>query len=210
MRVSAEINTDERFRGRSVSQERPTANLDLSYDGPAGLYAGLAGAGVASAHDGPQFLSVREYAGFARRLSGGPTLDLGLTHAHYSEYYGGRDGTEYTEAYVGLIARRATARLYYSPSYFSGHDKSLYGEIETAIHPAPKWRVSAHAGVLTRLQGDSPAGVQPTQFDWRLGLTRAVRSFEVELAWSGAGPDKPPYARDQGRSGLALALRRDF
>lgn len=193
-----------------MSQERPTASLDLAYDGPGGIYAGIAGAGVATAHDGLQALSLREYAGYAKRLNGGPTVDLGLTHAAYTEYYGGRDGTEYSEIYAGLIARHFTARLYYSPSYFSGHDKSLYGELETAVRPARSWRLSAHAGVLTRLQGDSPAGVRPTQFDWRVGLARAVRSFELELAWSGAGPDKPPYARYQSRSGLVLALRRDF
>lgn len=193
-----------------MSQGQPTASLDLAYDGSSGVYAGIAGVAVATSHDGLQALSLSEYAGYAKRLSSGPTLDLGLTHASYSEYYGGRDRTGYSELYAGLIARHVTARLYYSPSYFSGHEQTLYSEVESAVRPARDWRLSAHAGMLTRLQGSEPARVGRTQFDWRVGLARAVRSFEVEVAWSGAGPDKPPYARDRSRSGLVLALRRDF
>lgn len=210
MRISGEIASDARFRGRSVSEERPVASLDLSYDTASGAYGGINGAGVATSHHGLQPLTLREYLGYATRLNGGPTLDLGLTHAAYTEYYGGHGGTQYSEVYAGLAVRRFTTRLSYSPSYFGAHTRTLYGEIDSAVQPARNWRLSAHAGILTRLGGAAPAGVRPTQFDWRLGLATTVRSFEVELAWSGAGPDYAPNGRGQGRSGLALALRRDF
>jgi uncharacterized protein (TIGR02001 family) len=207
VRASAEIASDARFRGRSVSENQPVAGLDVAYDAASGLYAGVAGDIAATSHHGVQPLSVREYAGWAHRLDAGPTLDLGLTHANYTEYYGGQGATQYGEAYVGVTARRLTARLSYSPSYFGSRIRTLYGEVASAVQPAPNWRLSAHAGVLTRVGGASPApGVGPTQYDWRVGLARAIRSFQVELAWSGAGPD----AVYGSRSGLVLALRRDF
>lgn len=210
VRISSEIASDARYRGRSVSEERPTGNLDLSYDTAAGAYGGIAGAVVATSHHGLQPLTLREYVGYATRLDAGPALDLGATHVAYTEYYGGHGGTQYSEVYAGLISRRLKARLSYSPSYFGGHARTLYGEVASAVQPARNWRLSVHAGVLTRLGGPAPAGLRPTQYDWRLGLATAVRSFEVELAWSGAGPDYAPYARGDSRSALVLALRRDF
>lgn len=206
-RVSAELASEARFRGRAVSDNQPVAGLDLAYDAASGVYAGIAGDLAATSHHGLQPLTLREYAGWARRLAAGPTIDLGLTHAAYTEYYGGRGATQYSEVYAGVSARRLTARLSYSPSYFGSHVRTLYGEVDSAAQPARNWRLSAHAGVLTRLGGQSPPpGVRPTQYDWRLGLATAVRSFQVELAWSGAGPD----AVYGSRSGLVLALRRDF
>ena len=196
-----------RFRGRSLSKERPVASLDLSYDAASGAYAGIAGAGVATSHDGLQGLTLREYLGYATRLNGGPTLDLGVTHAAYTEYYGGRSGTQYSEVYAGLAARSFTTRLSYSPSYFGSRTQTLYGEIGTAVQPARNWRLSAHAGLLTRVSGEATAAsLRRPKYDWRLGLATAIRSFQVELAWSDAGPD----AVRGYRSALVLALRRDF
>jgi len=196
-----------RFRGRSLSKERPVASLDLSYDAASGAYAGIAGAGVATSHDGLQGLTLREYLGYATRLNGGPTLDLGVTHAAYTEYYGGRSGTQYSEVYAGLAARSFTTRLSYSPSYFGSRTQTLYGEIGTAVQPARNWRLSAHAGLLTRVSGEATAAsLRRPKYDWRLGLATAIRSFQVELAWSGVGPD----AVRGDRSALVLALRRDF
>lgn len=207
VRVSAELATDARYRGRSVSENQPVGGLDIAYDTASGLYAGAAGQMVATAQDGLQPLTLREYLGFARRLDAGPTVDLGLTHAAYSEYYGGQGATQYNEAYVGLTLRRLTARLSYSPSYFGNHVRTLYGEVDSSVQPARLWRLNVHAGLLSRVGGaPPPQSRRPTQYDWRIGLARAIRSFQVELAWSGAGPD----AAYGTRSGLVLALRRDF
>ena len=207
VRVSAELASEARFRGRSVSDNQPVAGLDLSYDATSGVYAGIAGDLVATAHNGVQPLTLREYAGWARRLDNGPTIDLGLTHANYTEYYGPRRAAHYSEIYAGVSVRRVTGRLSYSPSYFGREVRTLYGEVDSAVQPARNWRLSAHAGVLARVGGAPlPPTYRPMQYDWRLGLTRAVRGFQIELAWSGAGPD----AAYGSRSGVVLALRRDF
>ena len=205
------IASDDRFRGRSVSQGRPVASVDLAYDAADGAYVGFAASGVVSRHDGAQFLSAQEYAGYVTRLPAGPRLDVGVTHLNYTEYYSGDETTQYTELYAGLITDRFTTRLYYSPDYFGRRNSTLYGEIETAVRPARNLRLTAHAGMLAYLTGSRPEGRKSSEYDWRVGLTTLVRGFEVELAWSGAGPDRDYYAgAPRSRSGVAVALRRSF
>jgi uncharacterized protein (TIGR02001 family) len=210
LRGSVAIVSDDRFRGRSVSAGRPALSLDLVYDAPNGLYGGLAASGVASRRDGLQPLSLQEYVGYARRLPAGPTLDLGATHTNYSEYYHDARATAYTELYAGLVTRRFVTHLYYSPDYFGRDLETLYGEVDTAVRPGRGWRLSAHVGVLGYLS--SPPGfAAAVQYDWRLGVATAVKGFELEAAWSGAGPAPGFYAgAARGRSGAALALRRRF
>jgi uncharacterized protein (TIGR02001 family) len=212
VRTTIDIESDDRYRGRSVSQGRPTAGLDLSYDAPGGAYVGAAVTVVAARHEGLQVLAGQAYAGYVARLPQGPSLDLGVTQTHYSEYYSGGEETDFTEVYAGLITRRFSTRLYYSPNYFGRHQATLYGEADTAFRPAPKWRVSAHAGVLTRISGAPIMPDQPvTEYDWRVGLSRSVLGCEAELAWSGAGPGRDYYGGEsRSRSGVVVALRRSF
>jgi uncharacterized protein (TIGR02001 family) len=211
VRATVTVSSDDRFRGRSISQDRPTAGIDVTYDASSGLYAGLAATAVVARHDGVQLLGAQEYAGYVVRLTDGPSVDLGVTHSNYTEYYNGLKGTGYTEVYAGLITNRFSTRLYYSPNYFGRGTQTLYGEVNTAVRPARSLRLTAHAGVLTYLSGQLPPSVKPTQFDWRLGLATAIRSFEVEFSWSGARPTPEAYGgAPRGHSGVALALRRTF
>ena len=211
VRTTVAIASDQRFRGRSVSEGRPTASLDVSYDAPGGAYVGVTGTLVAARHDGVRPLTVQEYAGYVTRLPAGPSLDLGVTHANYSEYYGGRRAAQYTELYAGVITQRLASHVYYSPDYFGHGYATVYGELDTAVRPARGWRLSAHAGVLTIVSGRAPADYRPTQYDWRLGLATSLRSVEVEFSWSGAGPDRDYYdGEPRPRSGPSLRLSRSF
>jgi uncharacterized protein (TIGR02001 family) len=211
VRTTVAIASDERFRGRSVSEGRPVVSADVSYDAPGGAYVGVTGTLVAARHDGPEPLALQAYAGYAARLPAGPSLDLGVTHSNYTEYYGGGRATQYTELYAGLITSRFASHLYYSPNYFGDGYATLYGELDTAVRPARGWRLSAHAGVLNILGGSKPPEIRSTQYDWRLGLATAVRSLDVELSWSGAGPDRDYYGgAPRSRSGVSLRLSRTF
>lgn len=209
--VTGHLVTEERYRGRSVSQGRPAVGLDVAYDAANGTYLGLAASAVFARHEGPRPLALQEYAGYVVRLPAGPSLDLGLTHSDYAEYYSGEASAHYTELYAGLITRRLATRLSYSPNYFGRGQRTLYAEVDTAVQPARNWRLSAHAGLLGRLGGGAAPQTKPTQYDWRLGLATALRSFDVELSWSGAGPSPGYYAgAPRSRSGVALALKRGF
>jgi uncharacterized protein (TIGR02001 family) len=211
VQATVAVASDDRFRGRSVSQGRPTASLDISYDAQNGGYLGLEAAVVAAAHEGVRLLRVQEYAGYAVRLPAGPSLDAGVSHTDYTDYYSGDGSAAYTELYAGVVTRRFATHLYYSPDYFGRHDATLYGEVDTALRPAPGWRLSAHAGLLSLLSGARYAEVKPTQYDWRLGLAKSLRRFEIELSWSGAGPNPDYYGGEpRARSGAVVALKCAF
>jgi uncharacterized protein (TIGR02001 family) len=211
VRTTIALESDDRYRGRSVSQARPVASLDLSYDAAGGAYAGAAVTVVAARHEGLQLLSGQVYAGYVARLPQGPSLDLGVTETHYSEYYSGEKEADFTELYAGLITRQFSTRLYYSPNYFGRHQSTLYAEADTAFRPGRDWSLTAHAGVLTRVGGMSFPGEYATEYDWRLGVSKALFGCEAEVAWSGAGPGRDYYGGEpRSRSGVVVALRRSF
>jgi uncharacterized protein (TIGR02001 family) len=207
---TATLASDDRYRGRSVSQGRPTAGLDLTFNADSGLYAGAALNVVAARHEGLRVLSVQEYAGFAKPLPAGPSLDFGVTHTDYSEYYSGQSPTHYSELFAGVITSRFASHLYFSPNYFGSGAHTLYGEVDTAVRPARNLRLSLHGGLLSYLSY-RPLGRRPVQYDGRVGLTTTVRGFEVEVAGTVAGPDPDLYGREpHGRAGVLVALRRRF
>lgn len=199
--ASASVWSDDIFRGASLSDGRPVATLDLSYDHPTGAYIGGSVTGVLTAHSGPRWLSIQGYAGYAPRLSADLTADVGVTYAQYTEYYAGRSEATYGEAYVGLTSGRVSSRLYYSPRYFGARRQTLYAELEGAVQPKPNWRLTWRVGMLTPLGG----GSHPL-LDWRLGLSREVRGFDLQLALSGAQHERGAYDRARVPRGTALVV----
>lgn len=192
-----------------MSEGHPTASLELTYDAKSGLYGGVGVRGVADA--GPHFLSAEAYLGYVHRLPSGPSLDLGVTHWVYSEYYRGEGGAQFSEAYVGLITRRFATHLYYSPSYFGSHLSTLYGEVDSAVQLAPRWRLTGHVGLLGITAGPLPAGISNVQYDARLGVSRAIGAFDAEFALTTAGPDPDFYeGRTRGRQGVMFRISRRF
>ena len=94
-----------------------------------------------------------------------------------------------------LAADRIATRLYFSPDYFHPGVATLYGEVEAALQPSPKWRISAHVGALAYLSAPDAYRVsRVTRYDWRLGVARQLGSFELHAALSGGGPGKEYYS----------------
>lgn len=211
VRATGVIASDDRFRGHSVSEGRPVASLDLAYDASNGAYAGVTTTGYARPRGGPDLLAVQGYAGYVARLAAGPAIDVGVTHASYPGDSAGHNTGRYSEVYAGLVTRRFATHLHYSPDYFAAGRATLYGEIDSSVSPAPNWRISGHAGVLNVMRGPLGPGWRRLQYDWRIGVARALGGFDVQLAWAGAGPDPDYYGgRAHGRSGLVASLTRLF
>jgi uncharacterized protein (TIGR02001 family) len=205
------VASDEIYRGRSLSQGQPVASLDLSLDAASGFYGGASVTGVATRVDGTQLLGARQYAGYARRIAPDVTMDVGLTNAHYTDYYSGENAVDYAEAYVGLAGRNLSARIAYAPDYFEQGIGSLYGEANGAWRLDDAWRVSLHGGLLVLVGSALPPFAARTQFDWRVGIAWRVIGFDVQLAWSGAGPHADYYAGGyQGQSTLVLGVSHAF
>jgi uncharacterized protein (TIGR02001 family) len=190
---SLSFQTDDYFRGRSLSEGRPVATLSLSYDDASGFYAAGAATGVATRRDGVKLLGFQENLGFARKIGTGPTIDVGLTNANYSDYFSGGYHAEYREAYVGLITEHLSTHIHYSPHYFRGGISTLYADADGVLRPLPLWRLTGHVGVLTQLDGPRPTGEPRTRYDWRVGLGRRLGPLDLQLAWTQGGPERDYY-----------------
>ena len=190
---SVDVESDYRYRGYSLSAGEPVVTGELGYDDKSGLYANLSVTGQLA--DGGRFLGVEGNIGYAKRLSPTVSIDAGVRHTHYDPSYDGGVSRNYTEAYIGVAAGRIASRLYFSPNYFHAGVATLYGEVEGALQPSPKWRLSAHVGALGYLATPYAYPVnRVTRYDWRLGVARQLGSFELHAALSGGGPGKEYYS----------------
>ena len=197
---SIAAESDYRFRGASLTAERPTAGVHISFDHASGLY--LNGSTTAVYRpDGPDLFNIQGNAGYSKRLTATVSVDGGVVHSRY-RWPTGLSGHR-NEAYLGLHAGNFAARISYSPHYFQEGVSVLYGEAEAAFQPAPGWRLSARAGLLNFL--DAPAPMDGTgRHDWRISVSRQWSALEVHSALSGGGPDRGTHGATALTAGVSL------
>jgi uncharacterized protein (TIGR02001 family) len=176
---SVTLASDYRFRGISLSQGRPAAQAEVSYDHASGWYAGLFGSNVRFLDDPGREAQAVGYAGYSRRLRGGLSVDAG---ADYSTFSGG-DGYNYAELHAGLTAEEFNARLYYSPDYFGAGARTLYAELNGSHRLADKIRLIGHAGVLRSLSvASGQSSRERAHLDWLAGAELLLQPFKLQLA----------------------------
>jgi uncharacterized protein (TIGR02001 family) len=209
--ASVAAESDDRLRGVSISGGDPVVSVNLAYDHASGFYGGVSATAVITAHDGWEMLGDVVYAGYAGRLDGQTSWDVGASNSNVSVYPDIAYRYNYTEAYAGITRNGLSAHVYYSPRYLGGGAPTLYGEVNGVWRPAQRWRLFAHAGVLTALGGGVPTYSGRTQFDGRLGVAREFGRCEVHLAWTttSAGPHFPPDY-PQSRNALVLGAAYNF
>lgn len=200
------IASEDRFRGRPISGERPIATAQIAYDDAGGAYAGISATVVATRQDGIQPLRTVQFAGYAHRTRSGLVVDAGITNRVYSRYFTGEYAETFTEAYVGLVGRRTAARVYVSPDYDGRGGASGYGEVDALVFERGRLSASAHVGVLLPPPEAPQRRIQP-ELDWRLGATRTFGRFAVSAQWLGSGPD---HETRRWQHGLVLGARRVF
>lgn len=183
--------SQQQLRGYSLSAGHPVARADLSYDDPSGFYAAVSGAVVYSNEYGVKPLDLQENIGFARQLSAGPAIDVGIHKTNYTRYSSEGRSIGYTEAYAGLIGKVVSTRIYVSPNYFYSDTWRGYGEVEAGIRLLRKLSLSGHVGVSVPLNRNR--WWYPTQYDWRVGAAREVGRATLHLDLSGGGPGKDYY-----------------
>ncbi|MGJ7509231.1 TorF family putative porin [Variovorax sp. GT1P44] len=200
--------TDYRYRGVSLSDERPTLSLSLAHDDPSGWYGGASLTGV-SLYPSQRELQVLGYAGYAGRFSERLGWEAGGTFVHY----GGDSRYDFGEAFAGLSGERWNTRLHYAPDYFGSGTRTVYGEVNLGIPLSPITRATAHLGYLARVGGArSPTTASGSNLDGSVGLAVARDAWEVRLDWIGGGRSgfyPTAYGRAAG-SALVLSASLSF
>lgn len=178
---SVVLASDDRFRGISLTQEKPSLRLSLSYDGESGGYGGASLATVRP-RPGLTRASLTTFAGYTAPLGRAWRWDAGVTYTHEM----GNARWDYGEGYAGISGDAGTLRLSYSPSYYGSGAATLYAEFDTAWPLAPAWRALLHAGALSRRDGED--GVR---IDLRIGAALHAGGADWQLAWVGATREGP-------------------
>ncbi len=199
------VASDDRFRGQTVSGDRPIGTATLAYDDVRGLYAGISATVVATRDSGVRPHRSVQYVGYARRLSGALTFDIGITNRVYSRFFTGDYARRLTEAYFGLIGRRVQSHLYLTPDYDGRGGEAAYVDVNATLVEHGPWSLAGHGGVLTPPR--DPGRPRFIELDWRLGVARRFDRLAITVQWAGNGPN-----HDSGRwqSGLILGARRSF
>lgn len=202
------VASEDKFRGHSLSRRRPVASVELSYDDRSGVYAGAAATAVATADAGVRPLTLHLNAGYARRIGTQATLDLGFVRSDRSRFTNGGSVRHYDEVYVGVIRGDIAGHVYYSPDYLEAGRSTIYADVDAGRPLGSHWRLSAHGGVL--VQFSRPLG-EPTQYDWRLGLSRQIGRFDVQAGVTGGGPGPDFFVgEERARTSLVLGVSRAF
>ena len=209
--ASASVVSEYWLRAFPVSGGKPAASLNLSYDHKSGFYAGGSAIAEDTAGGGVEMLGFMEYAGYARRVGQGLTLDGGVFNTDLDRYTAGRKiPLKYTEAYAGATWRSLTARAYYSPNYLRDHVHTVYLDLSGAVRPRDNWRLFAHGGALLPVNDLARANVR-RRYDLRAGIAREFKRAEVSLAWTYTGPPTVrPGAPPPNRGAVVLGAAYFF
>ena len=182
--ASVTVVSDYRFRGVSLSDEQPSAQLNFTYDNYDGWYAGATLAGVKLAHSSPQG-QVLTYFGYARREASGLSWETGATVVGFTD----DSDYSYGEVYAGFSTSFWNARLYFSPDYYGLGERTGYAELNAQYPLNASVRLFGHVGGLGAL-----GGAHGTRVDTRAGASVGMDRWELAVTWGAVVGSVRPYA----------------
>ncbi|MFC5524841.1 TorF family putative porin [Rhodanobacter ginsengisoli] len=183
---SVALVSDYRFRGVSLSDERPAAQLALAYDQRDGWYAGMLASTVRPS--GTLRTQLLTYLGLARPLGAGLDWEAGVDYASIV----GEGRYDYSEAYVGLSTEHYSGRLYYTPHDFGQPSPALYATIDRHWQLTDRLRLLGHLGLLRR-NGHADDESSHYRADARAGLGMTWRDYHLQLFWTIVHGSDAPY-----------------
>lgn len=209
--VGVSLQSDSRFRGRSLSDGKPVVGLDITYDHRSGLYLGGSAAAIVTTGPRAGLMSAQGYAGYSTRNARGRAFDIGIVGYHYTPNFSGNTKSIYAEMFAGTSFKDVSAYLRYAPRYFGRDASTLYADVGVSKRLSETWHVRAHLGYLQQIAGPNAFGGRRAKYDVRLGVAREIGRSEVEAAFVGAGPGGRYFAGDwQGRRAIIATFKRGF
>jgi len=175
---NATIVSDYRYRGVSLSQGKPEAQVDVDYDSSNGWYAGMLASGVKLGYtESEQYVA---YAGYSGKFLSGLNWEAGASNVRFA----GKPEYNYIEEFVGLTSDHFNGRIYFSPSYFDQETRSIYAELNAAYSLQDNFQLLAHIGLLHYLTiSDESTSETASRYDGRIGVNTKVADWNIQLAW---------------------------
>jgi uncharacterized protein (TIGR02001 family) len=206
---SVSVVSDYRYRGISLTGNDPALQGTIDYDDPSGFYAGAFASNVKFAFSSGREAQLLSFAGYARQLPSGLTIDAGVDYSLFSRTH----DYDYPEIYCGFASGNISGRVYYSPRYFGRFGDAVYGEVNVAQPLTDKVRLVAHGGVLhSSYENAYAASTSRATFDGRIAVSFDVDGFNVEVGLVGvtSAQSAYPFAGNARRNGVVATLTRSF
>ncbi|ATY33918.1 TorF family putative porin [Sphingomonas psychrotolerans] len=209
----AEIVSDYRYRGVSLSNGRPALQASAEFESNAGFYLG--GFGSWAPHDGgSNAVELDASAGWRGTIAGALTVDGGVSWYHYP----GVADCDYAEAIATFGWERgdtgARAGIAWAPRQANlidaagDEDDNLYGfaAIERAI-PGTPISLTLEAGYES---GAFDGAARGGKLDWRGGVALSRGGFTASASYVGAVRPRAAAGERRREHGLVIALGRSF
>ena len=209
--ASASLDSDDLFRGFSLSAGKPTLSLNLSYDHSSGAYAGLSALASETSHGGAEVLGLVGNLGYVSRIDASTSWDIGATNTTIKRYSYKNYTATYGEVYTGIVHNNIQFYLHYSPNYLGEDIETVYLDVAGTLHPAAHWRLFGRVGALTPVGGRGAAGNRREQYDLNAGVAYEFGKAELRLAWTSTFPyAEYPRGHIQGRDALVAGVSYYF
>lgn len=202
---SAGLVSDYRYRGLSLSGERPAAQLSANYDTSFGAYAGAAVSRARLPYTEAKAVAML-YAGYARRFGEHASWDAGVSETRFRGAEAGK--YDYRELYLGMSMERMAARIWLSPRYYGTGGRSAYAEINGSYPLAAQLDLTGHLGYLRPVAaGQTWRYYRPAaRLDASIGLGVAADAWTAQLAWTATAGDAALYPGAVSRRARRLVL----
>lgn len=211
MATKIEVKSDDRFRGRSLSNANPVAKIDMALDLTGGTYLGGSVAANFGGADGLALHGVTGYFGYAMPLDYEVTIDIGAAGYSYTDAFSGKTATGYGEVYLGLSSGKVAAYAHYTPDYFGNGIAVLYTKFSYAKLLDNDVTLKAHAGVLMQTSGLPRLGGRDKRYDAQVSVSRDVLGLEAQVAFTIGGHDDRYFAGPWGgSSAVVVSLAKHF
>jgi hypothetical protein len=213
--LSLTSETDHRVRGVSLSGGKPSVRLGAAYDHPSGVYGGAAMLFGRPRGGRPGLVGHMAYLGYAKRLDGGLTVDLGANRLSVRTAAGGfaapldagsvPSAGPYPFAYPLGEAPAPVPAVRRRVEYSEVYAGVLKGQGSAHVYLSPDYFGGGSGAAYVDLNASvrparpvrlfAHAGLLaplsatggPERYDLRAGAALELRRVELQLAWSVVG-----------------------
>lgn len=206
---SASVASDYRFRGISLTGNRPAIQATVDYDAPSGLYAGAFASNVRLDDRHSDTAQLLGFAGYSVRLGEATDVDVGASASAFP----GERIYDYAEVHVGIAWSGIAARASYAPHYFGQHSATWYFEASGSHPLRESVNAFVRAGFLRQESaGDYDSRTPRNIVDAGAGVAFDLSGFTATVAWTGVSTLQYgyPVAGAKHRNVVVVSVTRRF